>query len=160
MHGIIRKPLTFLLVLFCLAIVPKTPGLLAAAQFLVATENWQIERPKIGIQDAASKESDQIKTKVIVTKRSRHGEFMDVVGRFEFSSVPQGKEYQRCFWDMGMRLNGEKPGCIEQTLSPDSSGKVVTNFEMTNVSKGEWVQITIRSTDGTVQKSAKFTPFK
>jgi hypothetical protein len=61
---------------------------------------------------------------------------------------------------MGMRRAGEKPSCMAQASAPDKNGKIMAWFELTDFSQGEWVQLTIRSTDGAVQKSIKFTPFK
>lgn len=133
----------------------------AAGAFPVDAESWRIERHGAQIWHAASDVSDQIEAKIVVTKRRPHGDFMDVDFRIELSRVPQGKKYFECLWDLGMKLSGAKPGCLEPgSVWPDENGKVVMYFELTDFVQGEWVQVTLRSTDGEVQKSVRFTPFK
>ena len=138
-----------------------TGSLSSPASVETVDEHTVAEQYQGGIHIAASSLSDQIQTKVFVTKRRRHGDFMDVNFRIEFAPVPLDKEYTQCFWDMGMQLNGAKPGCLEPgSVWPDENGKMVSYFEVTDFVKGEWIQVTIRSTDGAIRKSARFIPFK
>ena len=110
--------------------------------------------------NAASNDSDKIQTKVIVTKRRRYGDSMDAEFRMVFSSVPRGKEYEMCAWHGPPEMTGEKPACVSGTFTPGPEGEIYANFNSRQMVQGEWIQITIRSIDGTVQKSARFTPFK
>ena len=149
--------------LACAAVTAFLPTASLSAAALVATadEYYAIEQYGAGIQKVASSLSDRVQTRIVVTKRRRHGDFMDVNFRFEFSSVPLGKEYTQCYWDMGMKLSGAKPSCFELgSVWPNEEGKMVSRFELTDFVQGEWIQLTIRSTDGAIRKSAKFTPFK
>lgn len=133
----------------------------AAALIPSADENGQIGHFGGNTWSVSSNQSDQIQAKVVVTKRRRHGNYMDANFRIEFTSVPLGKEYTQCLWDMGMKLSGAKPSCFKPgSVWPDENGKMATNFELTDFAQGEWVQVTIRSMDGAVHKSARFIPFK
>ncbi len=138
-----------------------TTGVFAAVNITGFKASLGVENAREHLWPAASTESDQIKTKVVVTKRRKRGNAMDVDFRIEFEGVPLGKEYFTCFRDMGMHRDGvNKPSCLGQTMPPSNEGKLIYNFNSTTMSQEEWVQITIRSTDGKIQKSARFTPFK
>ena len=109
----------------------------------------------------ASSLSDQVKVKIVVTDRRRRGDVMDASFRIEFSSLPQGKRYYKCFWLMGMKLRGDKPQCMPPgSVWPMKNGKIVIPFTVSGFDRGEWVQFTVRSTDRSVEKSARFIPFK
>lgn len=148
-------------VLFATMLLLQSAPTIAAVDVPALAEYVKPDSRRPGLHTAASRESDQVQAKVFVTKRRRRGALMDVNFRIEFSSVPHGKAYKQCFLDMGMKRNGvNKASCFGAAVKPDAEGKIVIHFEATDMSPGEWVQLTIRSTDGRVQKSVRFVPYK
>lgn len=110
---------------------------------------------------APTEVADRIQPKIVVTERRRRGSLMDVKFRIEFEGVPQGREYVAIIWDMGMQRDGEAPTQIPgQTFKPDGDGRLTFPFEIDGFGQGEWLQLTIRSVDGKIESSARFTPLK
>ena len=88
---------------------------------------------------------------------------MDIKFRVEFDHVPRGKQYQLYTYDAGMKRDGFRPAPVPNAshrFTPDSRGHLVLTYELDGFSKGEWIRCTLRSTDRTIQKSVRFTPFK
>ena len=107
--------------------------------------------------------SDQIQAKAVILEKRRRGTLMDFELRVEFDGVPKGKNYQFYIYDSGMRRAGLPPAAVPNAtyrFTPDSTGHLEFRFVLDGFSKGEWVQCTLRSSDRSVQKTIRFTPFK
>ncbi|MGG7643561.1 hypothetical protein ACQ5SP_01955 [Rhodovulum sp. YNF3179] len=108
-------------------------------------------------------DSDQVATRVVMLDKRRRGNLMDFEIRVEFDNVPQGKDYQFFIYDAGMQRDGLPPAPVPNAshrFKPDSRGHLEFSFVLDGFSKGEWVQCRLISSDRSVEKALRFTPFR
>ncbi|SMX24496.1 hypothetical protein [Boseongicola aestuarii] len=120
-------------------------------------------RPNHGVlRVASSNVSDQIQTKVVVLKRTRRGDEMEVRYRIEFSRVPRNNKYKMYLLSGYMHSNGLPEVDLSKTFgigTPSDEGKLSMEFGFI-LDRGEWTRIKLRSLDGTIEKTVRFTLFK
>lgn len=107
--------------------------------------------------------ADQIQGKAVILNKRRQGSLMDFEIRVEFDGVPSGKEYQFYIFDAGMKRDGLPPAPVPNAshrFTPDKTGRLEFGFVLDGFSKGEWIQCTLRSSDRSITKTIRFTPFK
>ena len=119
--------------------------------------------PNHGVLSVASSDvSDQIQTKVVVLKRTRRGDEMEVRYRIEFSRVPKNNKYKMYLLSGYMQSNGLPEVDLSETFgigTPSDEGKLSMEFGSI-LYRGEWTRIKLRSLDGTIEKTVRFTLFK
>jgi len=119
--------------------------------------------PNHGVLRVASSDvSDQIQTTVVVLKRTRRSDEMEVRYRIEFSRVPKNNKYKMYFLTGYMQSNGLPEADLSETFgigTPSEEGKLSMEFG-TILYRGEWIRIRLRSLDGMIEKAVRFTLFK
>lgn len=101
--------------------------------------------------------------KIVVRQRARRGNAMDIRFTLRIEDVPPGKEYQVLLQDLGMKRDGLPPAPMPNKTHrwvPDQSRQFSFEFALDGFARGEWVQFTLRSTDGTINKTVRFVPFE
>ncbi|MGD9863106.1 MAG: hypothetical protein AB7S99_07830 [Pseudodonghicola sp.] len=112
------------------------------------------------IKVQATKEAE---ISIVVKDRRRRGERMDVTFAVRVENLAREKKYQFFLQDLGMKTQG-----LPQAPAPDKNhrwtadeaGSLTFNFQVNGFVQGEWIQFTIRSTDGQVNKTVRYVPFK
>lgn len=153
------KRLTALIALVLSATVALTP-----ADARVVVPGALPAAPAAGVPVAA--QSDQVVMRIVLKRRSQRGARMNISFQLDIVGAPPDKTYQLFLLDAGMQQRGEPPVPI---LDPDTRFRVdaggaltpdLFRFDLTGFVRGEWVQFTLRSTDGAVVKTVRYTPFE
>ena len=111
---------------------------------------------------ASSEVSDQIQSKIVVLKRTKRGEEMEIRWRVHFDNVPTEKKYKVYLLTGYMEKNGLPEVDISKQFGlfvPNNSGQIVAENGALFY-KGEWVRMRLRSVDGTIEKAVRFTLYK
>lgn len=135
---------------------------------------------------AASEASQGIAIRVQILPRAPDGGVITIQGstsgeptksvafKFLIEGAPSGKSYQFWFQDRGMKEDGLPPVPVPNSeiryevnedgrlrvSGTNSSGYSPFAISAVNFARGEWIQFEIRSTDRTVSKKVRFTPYR
>lgn len=115
------------------------------------------------VRTVASSASENVNIRVIVSRKIDRADASYIAFRLRIEGLPTDKKYQFFLQDMGMKRDGLPPApVINKTTrwTPDDEGNLEFRFELDHFVKGEWVQYTIRSLDGEINKTVRFVPFK
>ena len=115
------------------------------------------------VELAAAEQSDQVAIRIFVRNKQIRGDRMDISFKLRIEGLPTEKRYQFFLQDLGMKLDGLPPAPVPNAShrwAPDDKGELSFNFELSDFAKGEWVQYTIRSIDGGIEKTVRFVPFR
>jgi hypothetical protein len=102
--------------------------------------------------------SEKVTMTAKVTRRRPRGDLVDVDVRVDVRNLPTDRTYQFLIQDLGMQRRGLKPAPVPNAAHRWRGGNLVFRFELTDYSRGEWVQCWIRSSDGAVRKTIRFVP--
>lgn len=145
--------------LVCCMLVGGTPSGAVAPQ---SPDHLPVQAQQAAIPVSA----DAITMRVRVLRQRRHSDTVDVVFSLEIVGAPAGKSYQVFMQDMGMQQSGLPPVPLPDPATRfqvDQSGALspaIPSFNVAGFTRGEWVQFTLRSTDGAISKTVRYTPLK
>ena len=158
----------------------RSAGLIAAAALAIAATL----SPAASSREAearpmrAANPSDEIRIKVQVLRSAPRTNVVTITGftsgkqtksvafRFIIEGAPPRASYQLFFQDMGMQAEGLPPAPVpgpEYQFTIDATGAwtpALPAFHARDFARGEWIQLEVRSIDGTVSKAVRFTPFR
>lgn len=107
--------------------------------------------------------AEDVKILIVVKGRKRHGNSMDVAFDVRVENLPPGRKYQFLLQDLGMKTDGLPPAPVPNRSHrwvPDGDATLRFNFQVGGFVRGEWIQFTIRSTDGQITKTVRYVPFE
>ncbi len=111
---------------------------------------------------ASSQNAGEIQPKIVVLKRTRRGDEMEVRFRIEFNNVPQEKRYRLHLLTGYMKNNGLPEVDLSEQFgifSPDEK-KQLSMESGVILYKGEWIQLRLQSLDRSINTAARFILFK
>ena len=149
--------------LFSLIFLVVALGAGEARAFVMAPDAHGAADGNSAVRTVASSASENVNMRVIVSRKIDSADASYIAFRLRIEGLPTDKKYQFFLQDMGMKRDGLPPApVIDKTTrwTPDEEGSLEFRFELDHFVKGEWVQYTIRSIDGEINKTVRFVPFK